>query len=475
LIDMKKLAIKNKAMVVMLLGMLASVGCSEDIMDQIDTNPNAPEDVSINLLLPQVTMNAVRTVSGSQTIFGVSTYVEHSANVRINPIDPWDVSESHWSSCYYGLNDLSFMISKAESEGNYDYLAIGQILYAYVLSHLTDLYGDIPMTEAVRGSEFRTPRFDSQEMVYNNLFSLLDAAIENLDRQSIGNPGNTDMIFRGNMEMWKKTAYGLKARFHNRLSNIDPSGSATSALSALSNSFESIEEGFTFSGYQQESSVYNNPWSAFQNSQELFAVGLTLVNVMESFSGDLSADPRSGIWFSLIEGEVVGAPTGANLADPSHNRYSQPSRTQVLYNGAPQPILQFDELKFIEAEAHFRLQDTQAAFDAFQDGVRASLHLTGIPESEMDDYISLPGMPLTATDLTLEHIIGQKYISHWLYQPLEAFNDFRRVGFPEMSNPNGTPLRIPYPISEVNRNPNIPVEINDVTIFTTPLWWARQN
>ncbi len=444
-------------------------------MDQIDTNPNAPEDVSINLLLPQVTMNAVRTVSGSQTIFGVSTYVEHSANVRINPIDPWDVSESHWSSCYYGLNDLGFMIEKAEIEGNYDYLAIGQILYAYVLSHLTDLYGDIPMSEAVRGSEFRTPRFDAQESVYSNLFSLLDAAIDNIDRQSIGNPGNTDMIFRGNMEMWKKTAYGLKARFHNRLSNIDPSGSASAALVAIANSFESIEESFSFTGYQQESSVYNNPWSAFQNSQELFAVGQTLLDVMQGFSGELNADPRSEFWFSLIDGEVVGAPTGANLADPSHNRYSQPSRSQVLYNGAPQPILQYDELKFIEAEAKFRQQDSQSAFSAFQEGVRAALRMAGISEAEADSYLGSSGMPISGSELTLEHIIGQKYISHWLYQPLEAFNDYRRVGFPQMSNPNGTPLRIPYPISEVNRNPNTPVEINDVTIFTTPLWWARQN
>lgn len=472
---MKNLAIKLNAIGLVLAIMWINLGCSEDIMDQIDTNPNAPEDVSINLLLPQVIMNAVRTVSGSQTIFGVSTYVEHSANVRINPIDPWIVSETHWSSCYYGLNDLEFMIAKAESESNFDYLAIGQILYAYLLSHLTDLYGDIPMTEAVKGSEFRTPRFDSQEIVYNNLFNLLDAAIENLDRQSIGNPGNSDMIFKGDMEMWRKAAYGLKARFYNRLSNIDPLGSANEALSALANSYESVDEGLAFTGYQQESSVYNNPWSAFQNSQELFAVGQTLLNLMEDFSGDLMDDPRAGFWFSLIEGEVVGAPTGANLADPSHNRYSQPSRTDVLYNGAPQPILQFDELKFIEAEAHFRLQNPQASFAAFQEGVRAALRKNEIAESEIENYLSLPGMPATANDLSLEDIIGQKYIAFWLYQPLEAFNDFRRTGIPEMSNPNGTPLRMPYPISEVNRNPNIPVEINDVTIFTIPLWWARQN
>ncbi|WP_158859373.1 SusD/RagB family nutrient-binding outer membrane lipoprotein [Lunatibacter salilacus] len=472
---MKNLAKNIKVIISGLALSCFCLSCSEDIMDQIDTNPNAPEDVSINLLLPQVIMNAVRTVAGNQTIFGVSTYVEHSANVRINPIDPWNVSESMWSSCYYGLNDLEFLIAKAEDESNYAYLGIGQILYAFLLSNLTDLYGDIPMSEAVKGSDFRTPKFDSQEAVYANMISLLDDAISNLDRQSVGNPGNTDMIFRGDLEMWRKAAYGLKARFHNRLSNHDPENSANAALTAISNSYTSINEGFVFDGYQQESSVYNNPWSAFQNSQELFAVGQTLLDQMENFAGDLTNDPRSNRWFSLVNGAIIGAPTGENLADPSHSRYSQPSRSQILYNGAPQPLLQFDELKFIEAEAYLRLQNNQNAFEAFQEGVRAALQKLSVPANEIDDYLGGPGMPSSGDDLTLNHIIGQKYISFWLYQPLEAFNDFRRTGIPEMNNPIGTPLRIPYPISEVNRNPNTPTEINDVTIFTTPVWWARQN
>jgi len=472
---MKRLTKNIKVVISGLALSFVCFSCSEDILDQIDTNLNAPEDVSINLLLPQVTMNAVRTVAGNQTLFGVSTYVEHSANVRINLIDPWDVSESMWSSCYYGLNDLEFLIGKAESESNYAYLGIGQILYAFLLSNLTDLYGDVPMSEAVKGSDFRTPRFDTQEAVYANILSLLDEAIANLDRPSVGNPGNTDMIFKGDLEMWKKAAYGLKARFHNRLSNHDPEGSANAALAAIPNSYTSISEGFEFDGYQQESSVYNNPWSAFQNSQELFAVGQTLLDQMEKFSGDLGADPRTDSWFTLVDGKIVGAPTGANLADPSHSRYSQPSRSQVLFNGAPQPLLLFDELKFIEAEAYLRLQNSQNAFEAFKSGVRAALEKLSIPADEIDVYLAGPDMPSSADELTLDHIIGQKYISFWLYQPLEAFNDFRRTGIPEMNNPIGTPLRIPYPISEVNRNPNTPTEINDVTIFTTPVWWARQN
>ena len=74
----------------------------------------------------------------------------------------------------------------------------------------------------------------------------------------------------------------------------------------------------------------------------------------------------------------------------------------------------------------------------------------------------------------MQHIIEQKYISFWMFQAIEAYNDQRRTGIPAMKNPEGTPLRLPYPVSEVSRNPNTPSEINDLTIYEIPVWWAKK-
>ena len=60
-----------------------------------------------------------------------------------------------------------------------------------------------------------------------------------------------------------------------------------------------------------------------------------------------------------------------------------------------------------------------------------------------------------------------------MFQAIEAFNDVRRTGIPAMQNPNGQPLRFPYPESEITRNPNTPQDINIITIFSTPVWWDR--
>ena len=106
--------------------------------------------------------------------------------------------------------------------------------------------------------------------------------------------------------------------------------------------------------------------------------------------------------------------------------------------------------------------------------VLAACRRAGITEEEINAYVSQGTVFPGEGGLTLDHIIRQKNISFWMFQSLEAYNDQRRTGIPEMNDPRGTPLRLPYPPSEVNRNPNTPSNINDVTIYEIPVWWATQ-
>ncbi|WP_209330173.1 SusD/RagB family nutrient-binding outer membrane lipoprotein [Lunatimonas salinarum] len=466
---------KNMQRIVLLIGMIGILSsCSDEILNQIDTNPNAPVNVSVDLLLPQATMGAVYGVGGNFTMNQVSFIVEHTSNVSVNNvIDPFFIASSLWENSYLALNDLQAMIERAEQDGFYTYLGIGQVLTAYIFSQLTDVYGDIPMTEALKGSAIRNPKFDSQETVYNELFGLLDRAITNLERESVDNPGNLDLIFSGDKSMWIKTAYGLKARLHNRLSLRDPEGSAIAALEAIANSFSNSDEAFVFSGYQQ-GTAFDNPWTGIQKPQQIFGISTTILEVMEMFSGSLSADPRSDKWFSKIDGEIIGGVSGQTVADPNHVLYSAPSTANVLTDHAPQPLLMYDELKFIESEALLRLNRRSEAYDAYLAGVRAALEKEHFNEDEIAEYMALPAVDKGIADFRLEDIVGQKYISFWMFLPLEAFNDWRRTQFPEMKNERGTFLRLPYPTDELSRNSNTPTDINEVAIYNKPLWWAAQ-
>lgn len=454
-----------------------SPSCSDDVLDAINTNPNAPANVTIDLLLPQATVSVIEGVAGNGGGTYASFFSEHATNVHLNQRLPQNVNGTVWNGTYSILKDLNIVIEKGSEGGSeagyYAAVGIAKILHAYILGIATDYFGDIPYSEALQGEENRTPTFDTQETIYTFLQQFLDEAIADLDRESTGNIGRIDLIFRGDTEMWKKTAWALKARLYNRLSNVDPEASAQQALDALGKAFASEDEAFIFNGYLT-GTTNDNPWTGWQKQEQTFAVGKTVLDLMLGFNDPGFADPRAERWFTRINGEFVGAPPGNAQSDLTHSIYSAPSTQTVLYDEAPQPLLTYDEMKFIEAEARLRLGNRPEANAAYQEAVTAACRRAGISQADIDAYVSQGTVFPGADALTQEHIIGQKYISFWMFQSIEAYNDFRRTGIPEMHHARGTPLRLAYPPSEVNRNPNTPPGINDITIYEIPVWWAER-
>lgn len=458
---------------------LAVGGCSDDVMDAIDTNPNQPTQVPVSLLLPSATMNAVRNVNGGTTSHATSNFVEHTTIVRINPLTPRQASGSMWGTVFSTLMDLKIIIERGSEggaqQGEYTYVGIAKVLYAFALASATDMYGDMPHSHALRGSEERNPPFDSQEEIYAYVLELLDEAVVDLGRNALTNPGSADLVFQGATERWIATANGLKARYHNRLSNIDPQGSAEAALAALAASFHGPDEGFIFRRYEA-SEAHQNPYASHQRGSNTWAVSTTFLEIMGEYTEtDVSQDPRADLWWHRIDGELVGAPPGRAVEDGGHVIYSSPSLQTIIAQDAEQPLLTFDELKFIEAEAHLRLGDAVTAHDAYEAAVRAALHRAGATEAAMETYVNQGGVLPGAAGLTLDHVMTQKYISFWLVQAEEAFADVRRTNIPDVNrfvHPDGFPLRIPYPLDEIDRNSNAPTHINDVTIYTIPVWWG---
>jgi hypothetical protein len=85
------------------------------------------------------------------------------------------------------------------------------------------------------------------------------------------------------------------------------------------------------------------------------------------------------------------------------------------------------------------------------------------------DYLAKSTVAVGENNLTLENIIKQKYVSFWLFQPIEAYNDYRRTMIPEMQNSVGPPPnRFPYPQDEVAANPNVPERT-----IQNKVWWAE--
>jgi Starch-binding associating with outer membrane len=454
----------------------AGAGCSEDKMDEVDTNPNSPTEVALRLVLPQTEVTTAFSISGTDLAWYSSIFVEHTTGVhaQFQQADNREggsfnasVTGNNWTDNYHQLRDLDYIIARGSTgaeSGSWHYVGIAQILKAYTLGVTTDLFGRIPNRQAGLGEANLRPAFDLQRDVYADINKLLDDAIANLDKTTSNDPGDNDLFFGGDADQWKKTAYSLKARFAIHLSNVDAAW-ADKVLAAVPNGFSSSADDFTFAAFNSNATG-QNPWYQESTDRSHFAVSKTFFDLLTGLN-----DPR----LEYLVGEVSPgvrnpAPNGESENDQGGNIYSRAS-SDVVGPASPLPIMTYAELKFIEAEAKLNKGDRAGAYSAYLDGVNTSLSQQGVSGTPASNYVAQPSVGVGSGALTRKDIITQKYISFWIYQPLEAYNDYRRVDadFPTLTNTKGAPpKRFPYPQAEFDSNasnvPNVDINANGV-------WW----
>jgi hypothetical protein len=467
--------ILNKILVI--TGIL-SVGifhsCSDDKFDEIGTNPNSPTEVPIKLLMPQVVVETAFAVAGTDLAWYSSVFVEHTTGVH-GQLETADkrtainstIGNNSWNSLYAGaLTDLKIIAERGSDggteEGHWNAVGIAKVLMAYNYSVATDLWGEVPFSEALQVRENRTPVFDAQQDVYTGMLDLLDEAIADLGKESVSSVGTSDFYYNGDADSWIKAAYALKARFYNHLSKKDPSGSANDVLTSVAASFEDNSESMIFDSFTTDATG-EHPWFQELNDRSHHAVSTTIFDIITDLG-----DPRGDLWFGTVGGAVVPAPNGTAFTDQGGNIYSRASGTYLTAT-SPLPIITYDEIKFLEAEANLRLNNRPEAYAAYLAGIEAAMERAEVDDDDIVDYLAKGSIAVGESNLTMEDIITQKYIAFWLFQPIEAYNDYRRTEIPTLNNPVAPPPnRFPYPQDEVAANPNVPART-----IQNKVWWAE--
>ncbi|GAB2605752.1 hypothetical protein GCM10027190_61650 [Spirosoma areae] len=463
--------------------------CSDKTLNEIDTNPNIITDAPLNTILPASQMLVFQRVVGPLSI--QSGYPSEQTNFTgINTATKFQVGGAAtfgggaWTSGFQAIRYFNDIRSKAEAQNRVGYGAVADILSAYTLSLLVDAFGDVPYRDVAQEGVLQ-PKFEKAQDLYVEMQKLLDTGIQKCDQATTAasRPGNDDLVFKGNMALWKKTAWGLKARLANRLSNVNPQESAQQAVLAATNSFAATE-GFTVTSYQTNPENANPVANSFMNAST-FVIADGIVTAMKSFldpGEDVLADPRANIWFTKIGGKVVTPPTSRATTDVTLNGtlYSKPLYLQN--RPSPLPLLTYPELKFIEAEAQLRLGDRAKAYTAYDAAVRSALSqatifnaTVALTTAQINAYLARPKVLPGADKLTLRDIITQKYIFLFLFQSQEAYNDVRRTGLITLNDPEGTAKRFPYPVDEISRNANAPQQSDQNTVYTdlARLFWAK--
>jgi hypothetical protein len=453
-------------------------------MDKINKDVNDPSDMTSALIITDAMTASAFNVTGGDFTFFASIYIEHNAgtwgqfyNADIRSSQPSSSTtySNAWDATYANLYSLKIVREKCSDggseAGNYHTLGIAQILTAYNLALLTDAMGDVPWTEALQPGVIFTPVLDKQEDIYGDIFELLDDAIANIEKTSIyPTLGAQDLIYGGDIDLWKKFAYGLKARYTMRLSFKTPS--YNDVISFANQSFTSSDEQaqFNYNGNTSQS-----PFYCMYQDRDYYSASQSLHNKLVARN-----DPRDAVFFMPhpdAGGGLVFAPNGTS--NQVQGSYSISAISTIT---APTYLLSYHELEFLKAEAYVRNGNLALADSALRKGVTAAFQKVniGLMASEAVSYFNSNVRPkFTANPLS--EVMNQKYLAFFEEEAMEAYNDYRRLqamgnNVIQLDNPLNTnrfPLRCSYGSDDVTTNVNVRNAYGDgMYVYTEKVWWA---
>ncbi|MEM6297062.1 MAG: SusD/RagB family nutrient-binding outer membrane lipoprotein [Bacteroidota bacterium] len=459
----------NKFLLVAML-VFAAGACTDDFAE-INTDPNEPTSVpSANLLTQaQYAMSEEYWGRAMNFEFGM-LMVQHFSQNEYAEDSRYNQGPSNfsgaWATFYAGsLSDITAAMMIAEGEASTESvkankMAMLKIMRALAFSMITDIWGDVPYSEAL-STEFPNPAYDSQESIYMDLVAELDEAMGMID-MGAGSYGGADIIFGGDMASWARFANSLKLRLGMRMADANPSMASTVVSQAAagdlitSNAQNAL---FRFGADQ----LIANPFFVDAITRDDFSMSEPLVSAMQTMG-----DPRLEMYSNPnINGEIVGIPYGLTDGE-SFELKLESSRPNDRLRQATEPAVLMGswEVNFFLAEAAERGLISGNAENYYNTAVTESMGYWNVGD-QASAYLSANGYN------GMESIAYEKWVA--LYSNgLEAWAEHRRLDAPALSVPAAAvldmiPVRGFYPASEEGVNSSF----NDVGFnnMTTKMWW----
>lgn len=422
--------LKKYKVALMLTLMLASFSCEDFLGDQ-NVDPNKPIDVSVSGQLTNVEIILADVWGGAfsrfncmfmQQVEGVARQWTSFNQYVLTP----NRFDNAWAEIYENaLVELATVKQQSIDNGYNHYLGVAHILEASAWMMATDVWGDIPYTEAVQGSGNFNPAFDDQAtVIYPAIIAQLEEGISLLNG-SAGSvvPGSEDVFHGGDVSLWIKSANALLARAHLHQGNY------SQALTFAQASYENATENMS---YTYPSVAAGGPWYRFNIGRTGdIEFHPTMRGIMEGFNDNA----RLGQWDQIF--------------DATH-----PYLTATY----KQDVLSYREMQFVIAETAFRTGASAATIrEAYLNGIEASFAEAGVPDAYAA-YVAQSSVDPGEGNITLDDIMIQKYIG--LFGQSEVFSDWRRTGIPSLSPVSGTsvPRRWDYSFNEYLFNANAPAQ-----------------
>lgn len=463
--------------------------CTKKIDDAF-ANPNALTKQPIEELLPGVISNMAIQHSANGTLYGPQNdglyfgrYVQFWATSSTgnqydqmgdNFINRSDVLGSIWAMHYYGMGaNISRIIEWGTEEKKWDYVGVAQAVRAWAWMTLTDVHDDVILREAFRPEQL-VFKYDPQPDVYEEVKRLCHEALANLSKTGDGmNPANLARSDRygngGDLNRWKKFTYGVLARTFHRVTNksiYQPDSVIYYANLAMQANNENTNITWSNTGGTGTFSY----WSPFRGNIGVLRQTKFIADLMSGINTQFqtnSVDPRAPY---IIRENPLGTYKGirpnkgsdlltnvnerpANFWGGAFSITAAPGNDDAcryIFKNAPIfPIMTAAEIQFVKAEAMLRKGDKAGALVAYKKGIELNIaelranYETSVPtalrmnDTQRDAFLNNPTIVPSAANLTLSHIMMQKFIAMYGWGVTEVWVDMRRYHYTDLDPVTG--------------------------------------
>lgn len=517
---MKKLSILT------LLVVLGFISCKDEI-DQLFLNPDGSTETRIEYLFSDA---LIQNGAGLRIGYNPSGYY-----LVLQGLAPWlqltgvnandadmmilvsNAIVGSWNT-YYGdfmsqVAEMEIIYEQlpADQQADYDiYMNLIRIVKANATAKITDLYGDMPYSEAfqsrrVDGNLF--PKFDAQEEIYKSILTDLEEAANFVSNFSSNNGqihatiNRQDILNNGDLEKWVKFANSLRLRLAMRISSVDPA-LAESIVAEVANAplvlnnednILVVAEGPNGLNHPTGDNGQNFIGRAFFDRPARTYGGEFMINLMNEAN-----DLRMPYYFNTNEaGEYIGVPSSPDAVAPITQNidpanYSTINRDLVVDNlYLPGIAMTASEVNFLLAEAAmkgwvsgdvagFYNEAMRQSIDFYYYLVSLNIDASMVPaapeEAQVEEFLSTSTF---AFDGTMEQLATQKWIHFGVLQANEAYAEWRRLEMPVLpeNRSNGevlvVPSRVTYPDNEKNFNEENYNQIRAQDTPNTNVWWDQ--
>jgi hypothetical protein len=520
---------------VMLLG-----GCSKAKLDEINTDPTklTENNYDPNSLLAQAQLKYANLgyyqllyQSTMMQLLASTYYYYNNGDKYINVGSFTDYQGRIFDEGYMDASYIREMQRLARLKDPVAYqnlIAIGDIMFVLILQRITDTYGDVPYSQAVKAMEgIKYPVYDRQEDIYTAMLNDLDAATQQLDAEK---PLPTaDLFYKGDINKWKKFGYSLMLRVAMRLTKANPEKARVWAEKAAGKTFQSINDNAILLTDAASFSSQNGTSLALRTYSDYLEVrwSKTLIdqlkntndprlgiigeipkdglakNADQNLTGNSDANVQSGMpnGYDLQGGstDISRSPdypggTGSGSDFAPLGKYSRPRTGMYLKLGGPIFILSYAEIEFLLAEAKVRGWNVEGtAKSHYSNGLTGAIQslaqldpLAAVEANKIIDFVNQNPLDETSTENSLNAINTQYWVTTGTdFNFIEAWLNWKRSGYPKLTPvsykgnvTNGTiPRRMIYLSTEVLNNPqnykDAVARIAGGDVLTARVWWDK--